>query len=128
MTEVSAPLSRWHAVLAARDVAAVPGLLAPEAVFRSPALFKPQEGRELAAAYLTAAMAVLGDHFSYRREWTGPDSAVLEFISSVGGREVHGVDMITWDDEGLITEFTVMVRPFSALQALMEAMAAQLAG
>jgi ketosteroid isomerase-like protein len=126
MTDVSAPLARWHAVLAARDAAAVPGLLAPDAVFRSPAVFKSQEGQDLVTAYLTAAMAVLGDHFNYQREWTGPDSAVLEFVSQVDGREVHGIDMITWNGAGLITDFTVMVRPFSALQALMGAMAAEL--
>lgn len=126
MTEVSAALARWHAVLEARDAAAIPGLLAADAVFRSPALFKPQEGREVVAAYLAAAMAVLGDGFRYEREWTGPDSAVLEFVSEVDGREIHGVDMITWDDGGLISSFTVMVRPLSALQALMARMAEEL--
>jgi hypothetical protein len=25
-------------------------------------------------------------------------NAVLEFTSEVGGREIHGIDMITWDD------------------------------
>ncbi len=126
MTNVTDALARWHAVLAARDAAAVPGLLAPDAVFRSPALFQPQVGRDLAAAYLRAALAVLGPEFHYHREWTRPGSAVLEFTSAVGGRQIHGIDMITWDDDGLITEFTVMVRPFSALQALMEAMLAEL--
>lgn len=126
MTEVQTALARWHAVLEARDAAAVPGLLADDAVFRSPALFKPQEGRDVVAAYLTAAMTVLGDGFRYEREWTGPDSAVLEFVSEVDGREIHGIDMITWDDAGLISGFTVMVRPLSALQALMTRMAEEL--
>lgn len=126
MTEVSTALARWHAVLEARDATAVPRLLAEDAVFRSPALFKPQEGREVVAAYLTAAMTVLGAGFRYEREWTGPDSAVLEFVSEVDGREIHGIDMITWDDAGLISDFTVMVRPLSALQALMGRMAEEL--
>jgi len=126
MTETSTALARWHAVLTARDAAAVPGLLAPDAVFRSPAVFAPQEGRDLVAAYLTAAMTVLGDHFRYEREWTGPDSAVLEFVSEVDGREIHGIDMITWDDAGLISSFTVMVRPLSALNTLMARMAEEL--
>lgn len=128
MTDVSDALARWHAVLESRDPAGVPALLAEDAVFRSPALFAPQEGRAVVAGYLGAAMAVLGPAFRYHREWTGSDSAVLEFTSEVDGREIHGIDMITWDSSGLIREFTVMVRPFSALQALMQAMAAQLAG
>ena len=126
MSEVSTALARWHAALEARDTAAIPGLLAPDAVFRSPALFKPQEGRDVVAAYLVAAMTVLGDGFRYEREWTGADSAVLEFVSEVDGREIHGIDMITWDGAGLISGFTVMVRPLSALQALMGRMAEEL--
>jgi SnoaL-like domain len=125
--DVAEGLARWHAVLEARDPAGVPGLLAQDAVFRSPALFAPQEGRDVVAAYLGAAMTVLGPEFRYHREWTGPDSAVLEFTSEVSGREIHGIDMITWDDAGQITDFTVMVRPFSALQALMQAMVPALA-
>lgn len=128
MSDVNDALSRWHAVLEARDPAGVPALLAEDAVFRSPALFAPQLGRAVVAGYLGAAMAVLGPAFRYHRHWVGPDSAVLEFTSEVDGREIHGIDMVTWDEAGLITEFTVMVRPFSALQALMAAMAAQLTG
>jgi ketosteroid isomerase-like protein len=127
MTETSTPLSRWHAALAARDAAAIPELLAEDAVFRSPAVFAPQEGRPLVTAYLTAAMKVLGDGFRYDREWVGPDSAVLEFVTEVAGREVHGIDMITWNSAGLIESFTVMVRPMRALEALVGAMAAALA-
>jgi len=127
MTETSTPLSRWHTVLAARDAAAIPELLAEDAVFRSPAVFAPQEGRPLVTAYLAAAMKVLGDDFRYEREWVGQDSAVLEFVvSEVAGREVHGIDLITWNSAGLIESFTVMVRPMRALEALMGAMAAEL--
>jgi hypothetical protein len=69
---------------------------------------------------------VLGPRLAYDREWIGEDSAVLEFRTEVGGRQVHGIDMITWDAEGLITDFTVMVRPAKALQAVVEHMGAEL--
>ena len=39
---------------------------------------------------------------------------------------MHGIDMIRWDDAGRISEFTVMVRPFKALQKLMELMLREL--
>ncbi|MGD9957811.1 nuclear transport factor 2 family protein [Nocardioides sp.] len=127
MTDLSSALARWHAVIETGDVAGVRRLLAPDAVFRSPAVYAPQEGADLVAAYLTAAMSVLGDHFRYEREWVGADSAVLEFVSEVDGRELHGIDMITWDADGLISNFTVMVRPLSGLNALMPRMAQELA-
>jgi hypothetical protein len=122
----AAALARWHAVVDGRDAAALPGLIAPDAVFRSPAVHTPQEGRDTVVGYLTAAFTVLGPRLAYDREWLGEDSAVLEFRTEVGGRQVHGIDMITWSEDGLITDFTVMVRPAKALQAVVEHMGAEL--
>jgi hypothetical protein len=53
---------------------------------------------------------------------------VLRFRTRVGDRELEGVDILTFDDAGLVREFTVLVRPYSAATALREAMAARLAG
>ncbi|GAA5109568.1 nuclear transport factor 2 family protein [Alloalcanivorax gelatiniphagus] len=119
-------LARWHAVVESRDPAGLAALVAEDAVFRSPAVHTPQEGRDIVVAYLTAAFAVLGPHLAYEREWLGKDSAVLQFRTEVGGLDVSGVDMITWDDEGQIVDFTVMVRPAKALQAVIEHMGAEL--
>jgi hypothetical protein len=126
MTDSAAALARWHDVVAARDPAGLSALVAEDAVFSSPAVHAPQEGRDTVVGYLAAAFAVLGPGLAYRREWLGADSAVLEFTTEVGGREVHGIDMITWDADGLIRDFTVMVRPVRALEAVIEAMAAEL--
>ena len=95
-------------------------------VFRSPAVHTPQEGKALTTAYLSAAVVVLGPSLEYVREWYGEDSAVLEFQATLDGLEVHGVDMLTWNADGQLTDFTVMVRPFKGLQKLMEQMAAEL--
>ena len=73
--------------------------MAEDAVFRSPAVHTPQQGRDTVVGYLTAAFTVLG-RSSYDREWLGEDSAVLEFRTEVGGLQVHGIDMITWDGRG----------------------------
>src|SRR5690349_23230803 len=104
-------LARWHAVVASRDPAGLPALIAEDAVFRSPAVHAPQEGRDTVVGYLSAAFTVLGPELTYVREWLADDSAVLEFRSRVGGYDVSGIDMITWDADGLIIDFTVMVRP-----------------
>ena len=39
------------------------------------------------------------------------------------GRQVEGIDKLTFDEERLITEVKVMIRPASALQAVGERMA-----
>lgn len=126
MTTASDALARWHAVVAARDAAALPGLVAEDAVFRSPAVHAPQEGRDTVVGYLTAALTVLGPHLSYEREWLGDDSAVLQFRTSLDGLDVHGVDIITWDTDGQIVDFTVMIRAKKAYDKVIELMGAEL--
>lgn len=122
----AAALARWHDVVRRQDPAALAALIAERAVFRSPAVHTPQEGRDTVVGYLTAAFTVLGPHLSYDREWLGEDSAVLQFRTEVGGLEVHGVDLITWDDDGQIIDFTVMIRPVKALHTVIEHMGAEL--
>jgi hypothetical protein len=110
-----------------REAAALDALLADDAVFHSPALHKPQQGKALVKAHLSAAIQVLGsDSFRYVRELAGERDAVLEFETELDGLVVNGVDLIRWNDEGRITDFKVMVRPHKALEALMARMAAAL--
>lgn len=125
-TDAPATVRRWHEIVATKDPAAVDDFLAEDAVFRSPAVHTPQVGRATAAAYLRAALVVLGPGLRYEREWYGEDSAVLEFVTVVGGKDVHGVDMLRWGADGRVVEFTVMVRPLRGLQVLVEEMGAEL--
>ena len=66
--------------------------------------------------------------YKRQRQWYAERSAVLEFEAELDGLTVHGVDMLQWGDDGRLTEFTVMVRPFKGLNKLIELMAAQLFG
>ena len=111
-------IAAWHRVVEAKDPALLDALLADDCVFRSPAVHTPQEGKELTTTYLAAAMVVLGPTLTYRREWYAEDSAVLQFEAELDGLTVDGIDMITWGDDGRITEFAVMVRPVKALHKL----------
>src|ERR671933_1289237 len=95
-------------------------LFREDAVFRSPVLFKPYEGRDQVLKVLHAAEQVLvsGGRFRYLQQLEDPDDrvAVLEFATEVDGRQVEGIDKLTFDEDGLITELKVMIRPASALQ------------
>ena len=121
-------LARWHEVVESRDASMLPGIIAADAVFRSPAVHTPQEGRDLVTAYLAGALQVLGPELTYHDEWTRERDAVLRFTTVVDGLQVEGVDLITWNDDGLIVGFTVMIRPFKALQVVMTRMLEQLTG
>src|SRR5690349_18998898 len=126
MTDVPAPVAAWHAIAEACDPAGLAQLLADDVVFRSPAVHSPQEGRRLTTDYLSAAIVVLGPTLTYKRQWYADRNAVLEFEAELDGLTVHGVDMLEWNDEGRLTEFTGMVRPFKGLNKLMELMSTEL--
>jgi hypothetical protein len=99
------------------------GMLADDAVFYSPAVFTPQEGRVKTTAYLAAAMKLFADTgFHYVEKWYSDNSAVLEFAADIGGIHVNGIDMIHWNDDGKITSVKVMLRPLKALQAVVPEM------
>ncbi len=126
MIDIPAPVAAWHAIAESRDPAGLADLLADEVVFRSPAVHTRQEGKELTTAYLSAAVVVLGPTLAYQRQWYAERNAVLEFEAELDGLTVHGVDMLQWNDDGRLVEFTVMVRPFKGLEKLIELMAAEL--
>ena len=126
MTDVPVALTAWHGVVDSHDPALLEDLVGEECIFHSPAVHTPQKGKALTTAYLSAAMDVLGESLTYRHEWYDESSAVLEFTAEVNGLAVHGVDMLRWDGEDRLVEFTVMLRPFKGLTAVMEQMAARL--
>jgi hypothetical protein len=80
-------------------------------------------GKPVTTAYLAAAMQVLGNaSFRYVNEWHGASSSVLEFESTCEGILINGIDMISWNADGQITRFKVMVRPLKAVNKLHELM------
>lgn len=111
------------AVLAA-DFEAVESLLAADVTFVSPVAFTPYQGRAITAAILRGVWRVFDD-FRYEREIVDGRQSALVFRAQIGEVEVHGCDFITTADDGLITEFTVMVRPLRAAHALADAMRAE---
>ena len=117
-------IQRWIDILHDNRVDEVGSLLADDAVFFSPAVFTPQEGKAKTAMYLNAAAKLFADtDFHYVGQWFGEQSAVLEFAATVDGMYVNGIDMITWNEDDRIVSFKVMIRPFKGLQLVMGEMA-----
>lgn len=108
------------------SLAGVEDLLADDVVFRSPVAFKPYPGKAITQAILNGVSRVFED-FVYTSSIEQDHHSALVFEARVGDVSINGCDFITTNDEGLITEFTVMVRPLSAANALAEAMGAQFA-
>lgn len=117
-------MKAFRAAVEARDTDAMAACLADNVVFTSPVAFAPYPGKPLTAAILRGVMRVF-ENFRYEREIIDGANHALVFRAEVGGKEIQGCDFLHLDEDGLIDEFTVMVRPLSAAQALSEAMGAQ---
>lgn len=121
---------RFRAAVEQADLDRLPELFHEDAAFRSPVLFKPYEGRDQVLKVLQAAERVLGigGAFRYVHQLEDPDDrvAMLEFATEVDGRQVEGIDKLTFDEDGLITELKVLIRPASALQLVGAKMAEEL--
>ncbi len=120
-------IDAWHDFVRTKNVSVFSDALADDVSFHSPVVHTPQQGKAITLMYLEAAHNVLsGGGFSYARELVGEHDAILEFNADVKGVQVNGVDMISWDDEGKITEFKVMIRPLKAINMIHQEMAARL--
>jgi hypothetical protein len=140
-------LEHWHEFLRSGDPDLLDDLLDDDCVFVSPIVFTPQQGKEITKLYLTAAGNTLGGNadaspaapaapaadasgwdgkFRYVRKVRDGNDAVLEFETTMAGKYVNGVDLITCNDEGRIVEFKVMIRPLQAVNLVHEQMKAML--
>src|SRR5918995_694296 len=115
-------MQQFRDAIESRDVDALVALFTDDIVLRSPAVHAPYQGRAQVKALLRAVGQVLED-FRYTRQIGAPDAAdhALVFRARVGDREVEGCDFVHTNEDGLIDEFFVMVRPLSAARAMSEA-------
>ena len=117
-------LDLWHRIAASNDVSGLDALLADACVFHSPVVHTPQAGKAIVTKYLATALKVLGGSgtFRYVREIVGERDALLEFTAELDGIHVNGVDLISWNDAGQVTDFKVLVRPLKAINILHQKM------
>jgi hypothetical protein len=118
-------LDRWHRIVSRRDAQELQAMLAEDVVFHAPHMAQPYCGRQAAALILAAAGEVFED-FTYHREVIEGNNWALEFSARAGDQPLKGIDLIRLDDDGLIAEVEVFVRPYSGLRALGVAMARRL--
>jgi len=116
-------IDKWHHVLETKKMSELNDLLADDVVFYSPVVHTAQKGKAITSMYLSAAFQVFfNDSFTYVRQTCSDDHAVLQFTTTISGIEVNGVDMITWNEQGKIVEFKVMVRPLKAINLIHQMM------
>lgn len=131
-------LKNWHLHLKGELEGGLDTLLHDDCVFYSPIVFSPQKGKDLTKMYLGAAGNTFSEgdkekapgssqsEFGYIKEIVDGNHIVLEFESKIDGKYINGIDMMTFDDEGKITEFKVMIRPLQAINMMHAKMKAML--
>ena len=116
-------IHKWHEVVNSDDMDLLGNLIAEGAVFSSPVVFTPMEGKEITMMYLHAAGQSFNmEKFKYTKEIHDGMNSVLEFETYIDDISVNGVDMIEWNEDGKISNFKVMIRPFKAVQKVQEKM------
>ncbi|MFJ3299828.1 nuclear transport factor 2 family protein [Streptomyces bacillaris] len=128
-------VDRFRAAVDTRDLAALDDLFTEDIRLYSPVKFAPFEGRPMVLGLFGVLLRTFED-FRYVGEFAGTaqtsadggeaPAAVLLFRAAVNGKEIHGIDLVHLAEDGRIKEFTVMVRPQSAVHALGEAVLAGL--
>ncbi|MFI9106479.1 nuclear transport factor 2 family protein [Streptomyces fildesensis] len=126
---------RFRTAVEKRDLAALDDLFTDDIRFYSPVKFTPFEGKAMVLGLFGVLLRTFED-FRYVGRFDGTaetstdgeetPSEILLFRATVDGKEIHGIDMLQFDEAGRVKEFTVMVRPQSAVQALGQAVLAGL--
>ena len=118
----------FRAAVEAGDFDALPALMAEDVVFRSPIAHKPYQGRDAVGVILRAVSRVFAD-LTYVREIGGEGALdqALVFVAKVGDLDINGCDFLHIGADGLIDEFTVMLRPLKAVNAFAEKMSVEFA-
>ena len=121
------PIEVWHEVVKSGEIIKLDNILDEDCIFYSPVVFSPQKGKEATKKYLTAAAIVFADDsFKYTKELVSSHLACLEFELVLNEININGIDIISWNEEGKITEFKVMIRPLKAVEIIHKYMGEEL--
>ncbi|MFC9294188.1 nuclear transport factor 2 family protein [Streptomyces sp. NPDC057011] len=126
---------RFRTAVEKRELGALEDLFTEDVRLYSPVKFTPFEGKPAVLGLFGVLLRTFEDlRYLGRLEGTAETSAdgtdapsvILPFRATVNGKQIHGIDLLQFDETGRVKEFTVMVRPQSAVHALGEAVLAGL--
>lgn len=107
----------FRAAVEAGDLDAMMATLSPDIVFHSPVTYPAFHGTDEVRQLLGIILETFED-FRYTDELAGDGTHILVFRTRVGDKEIEGLDLLRFGPDGLVDDFTVMVRPMSGVIAL----------
>ncbi|MEM7069725.1 MAG: nuclear transport factor 2 family protein [Pseudomonadota bacterium] len=112
-------------IIAKGDDEAIATILAEKVAFLPPTYWKTWVGREPVSLILSHVGQIFTE-FRYRRIMGEGNDWALEFQCKIGELDAVGVDLITLDEDGLISHFEVVMRPLKSVSVLREEIMARI--
>ncbi len=101
-------------------------LLAEDVVFHSPMLVRSIQGRDVCAAIFAQSSATRGSG-KYTAEFKLDEhTTFLRWMGTMDGHPFESLEVVVDNEQGLIAERTIALRPYPALKIFREAMHAAL--
>ena len=113
-------LEAWHHAIAQKNLDLMTDWVTDDVVLYSPAIFKPKRGRVEVEPLLRDVLDAL-EGYRVTKTWMDGSELLLEFEANVDGKSLQGVDRITLNEEGKLTQLKVYIRPYNGLMTLMKA-------
>ena len=101
-------------------------LLAENIKFNSPILARSIEGREACAAIFTQSSATRGSGTYISEFKLDERTTFLRWVGTMDGHKFESLEIIVDNEQGLIEERTIALRPYPALKIFRDAMYAAL--
>ena len=118
------PAHPFRAAVEARDHDAMVATLHDDIVLHSPIAFDPFRSKAVVSRLLGVLLEHIFEDFRYTDELEADDGThALIFRARIGDKDVEGLELVRQANDGRIVDFTVMVRPLSAVTALRDAIA-----
>jgi hypothetical protein len=103
------------------DPTAIASALATNVTFHTPILTEDLRGKELTLRFLGQAEQII-DGLDYYDRAGDEDMTIMFWRSSVIERDIEGATVIVLDDDGLVTDLTVLMRSWAAVALFRDAM------
>ena len=116
----------WHRIVAEKDRDGLERVLAEDITVGVPPYWQKLHGRAISVHLLDLIIHTFED-FTYHREWRNGREFALEFTGHVGDAELQGIDLISLDESGVVTNLDVLMRPVNAIIELRGVVAPQMA-
>lgn len=121
-------LAAWRALFDAGDFAAMPSLLHPNVVLRSPLDDQPLCGAGAVGMVLGLAFSLYGRFVYGNALWSdNGQELALSFDGNLGPHAVRGIDRLQFDAQGRVVVVEVFIRPLPALAWLAHAVQQRMA-